>query len=195
MIYATREGHARRVAEDVAATPGVQQRRFDLIDAARIPEGFSLEEYSAAIVIASVHMGKHKPEIVRFVKDNAAKLNHVPSLFLSVSLSEVTAEDANAPPERRAQAQADVRRMIDRFLAETGWRPSHAAAVAGALTWSRYNFVIRFVMTRVAKKAGAPVDTTRDYEFTDWKELHRLVEEFAMSSPAAGVSGSPDQTQ
>jgi menaquinone-dependent protoporphyrinogen oxidase len=81
-------------------------------------------------------------------------------MFLSVSLSEVTAENTKAPPEKRAEAQADVNRIIESFLAETGWHPLHIAAIGGALMSSKYNFVIRFVMKRIAKKAGAPVDTT-----------------------------------
>jgi len=48
--------------------------------------------------------------------------------------------------------------------------------------YSKYNFVIRFVMKRIAKKAEAPVDTTRDYEFTDWTKLDLLVDEFVAST-------------
>ena len=39
----------------------------------------------------------------------------------------------------------------------------------------RYNFLIRFVMKRIARKAGAPTDTSRDYEFTDWSTLDAFV--------------------
>lgn len=183
VIYATREGHTRHIAEDVGATLATQGRSFDVIDAARIPGGFALEKYAAAIVSASLHLGKHELEIVKFVKDNLAELQQIPTLFLSVSLSEVTAEDSNAPPGKRAEAQADVKRTIDSFLAETGWHPSHIAAVAGALMYSRYNFVIRFVMRRIAANKGSPVDTSRDYEFTDWPKLRRLAEEFVQNIP------------
>jgi menaquinone-dependent protoporphyrinogen oxidase len=186
VIYATREGHTRHIAEDLAATLERQERSCELVDSARIPEGFSLAEYSSAIVSASLHLGAHEPEITEFVKRHLAELNRIPTLFLSVSLSEVTVEDANAPPEKRATAEADVKRTIDGFLKETGWHPSHIAAVAGALLYSRYNFVIRFVMRRIASKVGIPTDTTRDYEFTDWTKLHQVVEEFMRS-----ISGSP----
>ena len=33
-------------------------------------------------------------------------------------------------------------------------------------------------MRRIAKKAGAETDTSRDYEYTDWVALDRFVEEF-----------------
>ena len=70
------------------------------------------------------------------------------------------------------------------FLTETGWHPSHIGAVAGALIYSRYNFLIRLVTRRIARKAGAPVDTSRDYEFTNWTKLHKLIEGFVQSIPS-----------
>ena len=67
--------------------------------------------------------------------------------------------------------------MIDVFIEETGWRPARALPVAGALAYSRYNFIIKFLMKRIARKAGAPTDTSRDYELTDWAALDRFVGE------------------
>lgn len=32
-------------------------------------------------------------------------------------------------------------------------------------------------MTRITAKAGAPTDTSRDYEFTDWPPVDRFVRE------------------
>lgn len=181
VIYATHEGHTRHIAEDVSVTLGAQWRLFEVIDAACIPERFSLKKYCAAIVSASLHLGKHEPEILKFVKDNLSELQQIPTLFLSVSLSEVTVEDANAQPEKRAEARLDVKRTIDSFVAETGWQPSHIAAVAGASMYSRYKFAIRFAVRLIARKTGAPVDTSRDYEFTDWTKLRGLVEDFVQS--------------
>ena len=40
----------------------------------------------------------------------------------------------------------------------------------------------RFIMKLIAKSAGAPVDTSRDYEFTDWNKLDLLVEELIQST-------------
>ncbi|MEO8257290.1 MAG: flavodoxin domain-containing protein [Acidobacteriota bacterium] len=65
--------------------------------------------------------------------------------------------------------------MIDVFVEETAWRPARVLPVAGALAYSRYNFLIRFVMKRIARKAGAPTDTSRDYEFTDWSVLDAFI--------------------
>lgn len=183
VIYATRQGHARRIAEHVAANLRARHLAPDLVDAAYIPPGFTLKNYSAAIVSASVHLGKHESEIRNFVKRHVADLEQIPTAFFSVSLSEAGAEDPTAPPATRAQAQADVKQMIDTFLADTGWNPPYVKAVAGALMYLKYNFAIRFVMKRIARQAGKPTDTTRNYEFTDWTGVDQTVKELVESIP------------
>jgi menaquinone-dependent protoporphyrinogen oxidase len=32
-------------------------------------------------------------------------------------------------------------------------------------------------MKRISRKAGGPVDTSRDYEFTDWNRIDQLVDD------------------
>jgi menaquinone-dependent protoporphyrinogen oxidase len=54
--------------------------------------------------------------------------------------------------------------------------------VAGALAYSRYNVIVRFVMKRIARQAGGPMDASRDDELTDWAALDRFVGD-ALASP------------
>ncbi len=190
VVYATREGQTRHIAEHACGRLAAQQFACELVDAAHVPETFALENYAAVIAGASLHRAKHEPEMTAFVRRYLPQLQEIPTLFLSVSLSETTVEDPNAPPEKRDKAREDVKRTIDEFLAETGWRPTQIAGVAGALPYSKYNFVMRFVMKQIAKKAGGPTDTSRDYEFTNWTELDRLVTEFAGTLPAYVQKGS-----
>jgi menaquinone-dependent protoporphyrinogen oxidase len=68
--------------------------------------------------------------------------------------------------------------MIKTFLSETGWHPTRVLAVAGALTYSKYNFLLRFIMKRIARRAGASTDTSRDHEFTDWAAVDRALTDF-----------------
>jgi menaquinone-dependent protoporphyrinogen oxidase len=149
-----------------------------VLDAAHLPEDFSLGDYRRVLIAASVHQHRHEAEIVSFVKRHRADLEDMDTAFLSVSLSEAGAEDADAPPEKRAQAASDAQGMIDGFLAETGWHPSKIRAVAGALLYTQYNFILRFVMKRIAASAGGDTDTSRNYDYTNWAELDRFVEEF-----------------
>ena len=177
VLYATREGHTGRIAARLASTVRARGFSADVVDAAQIPAGFCLDAYSAAIIAASVHRGLHEREIIDFVKHHRDELERIQTAFLSVSLSEAGAEDSTATPRRRAQAAADVERMIADFLSETGWHPAKIKAVAGALRYSKYNFLLRFVMKRIAQRAGATTDTSKDHEYTGWAALDQLVDE------------------
>jgi menaquinone-dependent protoporphyrinogen oxidase len=45
--------------------------------------------------------------------------------------------------------------------------------------YSRYNFLKRQMMKRIAAQAGRDTDTARDYGYTDWKDLDRSTRGFA----------------
>jgi menaquinone-dependent protoporphyrinogen oxidase len=115
-------------------------------------------------------------------------LETMPTAFLSVSLSEAGVEDDEAARENRVKAAADVRAMIDDFLTETGWHPSKIKAVAGALMYTKYNFLVRLVMKRVARAAGESTDVSHDHVFTDWAALDIFVDE--LTAFLGGSSGA-----
>jgi menaquinone-dependent protoporphyrinogen oxidase len=197
ILYATCEGHTRRIAQHIADTLRSRGFSSELIDVAEPPMNLSLQDYGAAIIAASVHRGKHEAEMLSFVKTHVKDLENMPAAFLSVSLSEAGAEDKAAPAKRRTQAAADVQRMIDGFLSESGWHPSAVRPVAGALLYSKYNFLLRLIMKRIARQAGGDTDTSRDYEYTDWKSLDEFVcgiAEAAARSEQLGDSSAPPAT-
>jgi menaquinone-dependent protoporphyrinogen oxidase len=178
VFYATREGHTRKIAERVA--DDLRKRGFEAgVKNLHDKDAIKLSDYAGAILAASVHIGTHEPEMVAFVKQHRAELESMPSAFLSVTLSEVGAERANATAEEHARFVADVQGMLNRFFEDTGWHPRRVKPVAGALLYTKYNFLIRFVMRRIAKKAGAQTDTSRDYEYTNWVALDHFVDEVA----------------
>ncbi len=174
------------IAEHIGDAARARGFEADVVRAAELPAGFSLTAYSKAVVAASVHGGRHEKEIVDFVKRYVSELDGMPAAFISMSLSQAGAEDAAASPEQRAKAAAEVDHMMWRFLTETRWHPSKIKAVAGALMYSKYNFILRWVMKRVAKAAGASTDTSRDHEFTDWLALDRFLDNFLQIPVASG---------
>ena len=183
VFYATRQGHTQRVAEHVAATLRARGLEADVSNLRDRADGIVLDKYAGAVLAASIHLGKHEPEMIRFVKQHRPELEMMSTAFLSVNLTEAGVEDTNATPEQHTQSVALVQGMLDTFSAKTGWHPQRAKAVAGALLYTKYNFLLRFVMQQIAKKGGKDTDTSRDYEYTDWAVLDRFVEEFAAEIP------------
>jgi menaquinone-dependent protoporphyrinogen oxidase len=179
IFYATREGQTERIAERIGATLRASGLEPDLRNLKSDPEEITLDRYSAAILAASVHAGSHEPEMVKFAQRHRAQLDTMPNAFLSVTLSQVGVEDSSRPPAERDKFAADVASVLAKFRQETGWTPKCVKPVAGALPYSKYNFFIRYIMKRIARKAGAPTDTSRDYDFTNWTDLEAFATGFA----------------
>jgi menaquinone-dependent protoporphyrinogen oxidase len=176
VFFATREGQTCRIAERIADDLRGHGIDVDLQNV-REPRGsIPWDTYDAVCLAASVHIGHHEPEMIAFVRAHRAELVRASAAFVSVTLSQAGAQDAHATPAQRRRAVDDVEQMIRTFVRESGWQPAHVLPVAGALMYRRYNFLIRFIMKRIARKAGASTDASRNYEFTDWNALDRFVE-------------------
>ena len=169
VIYGTTEGQTAKVARflgDALRTAGVFTDVVDARDASPSPEG-----YDGVIVAASVHARGYQRAVRRWVRAWAAQLNEKPTAFISVCLAVL---------QREPKVQQELATIIDRFFASTGWNPSLTKSVAGALPYSRYNWLKRWAMVRIVRKAGGDTDTTRDYEYTDWADLRAFAEEFVL---------------
>jgi len=171
VFYATTEGQTRRIAERLAATLhglGFDSRAVDMAG----PEAAHVDwtRVRGAIVGASLHAGKHQKAADRFVRTHVADLNYLPTAFYSVSLS------AASKNQTEVKAAEDLARA---FPEARGWKPVHVASLAGRLAYREYGFFIRFVMKRIARKEGAPTDTSQDYELTKWEEVDWLAHELA----------------
>lgn len=62
IIYATREGQSRRIAEHLAAATRTRGFAADVINAAEIPPKLSVAGYAAILLVASVHIDQHQRE-------------------------------------------------------------------------------------------------------------------------------------
>jgi menaquinone-dependent protoporphyrinogen oxidase len=171
VFFATTEGQTRRIAERIAAR--LRQRSIDsrAIDmASPDAEAIDWARVRAAVVGASLHIGRHQKAAVAFVRRHLDALNGRPSAFFSVSLS---AGSAN-PVEVQAAAE-----LARRFVASAGWHPQQVDCLAGRLAYTQYGLLTRFFMRRIARKEGASTDTSRDHEYTDWNAVDALADRVA----------------
>jgi menaquinone-dependent protoporphyrinogen oxidase len=187
IFFATREGQTRKIAERLAADLRTHGIETDVMDVRSLRSPVDWSCYGVACVAGSVHAGHHERELIAFVRRHREALSARSAIFLSVTLSAAGAEDQTAPAVRREQSAADAQRMIELFVAETGWRPAWSSPLAGALAYTHYNFVVKFVMKRIARKQGASTDTSRDHEFTNWAAVDAIAERLvtAMATTAS----------
>jgi menaquinone-dependent protoporphyrinogen oxidase len=177
VVYATREGQTEKIARRLAAVLQAGGVGVELFDAEHPSRELDLERFGAALIGSPIRSGGYLPSIVRFVRDRRAFLARVPSAFFSVGL---------AIASRTGDGRAQTLRVVEKFVKKTGWRPQRVELIAGALPYSKYNFLIRFVMRRIAAHEGGDTDTSCDYEYTDWKAVDRFASEFIAESLAAG---------
>ena len=169
VVYGSTEGQTRRIADGIATRIREHGPEAETVDSTSLPADLDLGGVGAVIVAASVHQHRHQPSVMHFVKDNLARLQAVPTAFVSVSLAVAMAGE---------EGGREARSYVDRFLADTGWQPTEVHLAAGALLYTAYDFFKRQIMKFIVWKSGGPTETDQDYEFTDWAELSRFVDAF-----------------
>jgi menaquinone-dependent protoporphyrinogen oxidase len=178
--YASRDGQTRRIAERIAQRLQERGCVVDIVDVmAATPARLDVASCDAAIVASSIRMGKHAPQMLRFVRDHREALARIPNAFLAVSLSAYGIVDPAATDKRRSRARAEVEETFVRFARQTGWTPNVEHPVAGALLYRQYGFFIRNLLRFISRIVGASTDTSRDHEYTDWALVDRYADELA----------------
>jgi menaquinone-dependent protoporphyrinogen oxidase len=179
VIYGTTEGHTEQIATAIgialtAAGFDVHTIRAGTLDPRPA-------DYDGVIVSASVHGGRYQEAVGYWIRTHAAELQQKPSAFVSACLG-VLQHDPNV--------DAELDGIIHRFIDPLGWQPTVIKPVAGALLYTKYNPLMRWMMKRIAGKAGGGTDTSRDYDYTDWDDLNVFAEEFGRRV-AAAVAAEP----
>jgi menaquinone-dependent protoporphyrinogen oxidase len=175
ILYGTTDGHTHAIADAIGRSLQLGGLQADVIEAGSFEP--VMHQYDGVIVAASVHAGKYQPSVARCVTQHAAELNRCPSAFVSVSLGILQKSDP--------KVMADLSAIVDRFTRRTGWTPGVVKHVAGALMYTRYNVLKRWIMKRIAAGAGGDTDTSKDFDYTDWNELRAFADEFGRRLAAA----------
>lgn len=178
VFYVTSSGHTQRIAERFAArmqANGISSGAVNLADPAAA--AVSWADVRGAMVTLPLWLGRFDRTARAFASRYRVPLSAMPSLFVAVSLSA-----ASQQPGEREFALDEAKR----FVVETGWTPSSVASVAGALSYTRYNPLVRWMMRRYAEREGNPTDTTRDHVLTDWETIDRLADDLAEQIQSGG---------
>lgn len=176
IFYATSEGQTARIAERLAVL--FRERGFSstAIDVSS-PQAavFDWTPVKAALVGASLHIGRHQTAASRFVRAHVQRLNAHPSAFFSVSLSAASKNPSEVETARRIARD---------FCVAAGWTPDRILPIGGRLAYSKYGWLTRWMIRRIARKEGGPTDTSRDYEMTDWSVVESLAAEIVRQTEA-----------
>ena len=178
LTYHSQEGQTAKVADRIAT---VLRREGATVEAASTQENPSPEGFDGIILGDSIHVGRHSRSLRRWITHHTDALDAAPVAVFQVSLT-----SAQDDPEHRDEAHQLLQRLLD----ATGLDPDLVGLFAGALAYTRYGWVKRHLMTRIAQAQGDDTDTSVDHEYTDWA----AVEQFAIDALALfndASSGDP----
>ena len=168
ILYGTTEGQTRKIAHFIEAV--LQNAGHQVTVADTTTEPPTPKEFDAVIIGASIHMHKYQSAVKHYIRKHVAELNQMPGAFFSVSL----AAASGLEDEHR-----EVQKITIDFLEQTGWKPLITSQIAGALKYTEYDYFKRLIMKMISKKEGGATDTSQDYEYTNWDEVTKFVNEFA----------------
>lgn len=174
IVYGTTEGHTRQLCEFVAGRLREHDHEPILADATKGPPDPA--GFDAALLAASLHIGRYQAALVHFARRRHEALNAMPSGFISVSLSA-----AGENPDD----WAGLGECLDRFRQETLWAPRAVHQAAGAIRYSQYDFFKRLALKHIASRRGRTTTTAHDYDLTDYGALERFALEFLAANQSA----------
>jgi menaquinone-dependent protoporphyrinogen oxidase len=170
ILYGTTDGHTAKIAGVLGSTLTQMGCIAHVIRAGGSLRDISPDSYDAVFVAASVQAGRYQKTVRRWVRLHHELLQARPAAFVSVCLAVLQHQPA---------VDQRLREMVAAFSTETGWRPEQVKQVAGALPYTRYGWLKKRLMRRIARKAGGGTDIGKDYEYTDWNDLRTFAHTFA----------------
>lgn len=166
ILYLTRDGQTKKIAEHLATNFSEDTSEvLSLKEHIDIPTE-KLQSFDTIVIGASIRYGHFNPLLEKFIHQHHALLNSKKSAFFSVNL---TARKANRnTPETNVYTR--------KLLAKIKWQPDLVEVIAGALYYPRYRWFDRIMIRFIMKMTGGDIDTSKEYEYTNWQQ----VSEFAI---------------
>ena len=180
IAYGSAFGQTAKIVERVAARLTGSGHQVTIWKGDELPPGASLAGFDAVLVAGSVIFGRHQPYLDAFVRANLARMNALPTAFLSV---------CGVLAGTWEQGPAEARRYEARFLKRTGWKPRLVKSFAGGLPYTRYGVITRWLMKLISRRIGRPTDTSRDWDLTDWDAVDHFAEALGALGATASVAG------
>jgi menaquinone-dependent protoporphyrinogen oxidase len=170
VVYGTREGQTKKIAEFIEQELKGWGHKVTLLSARQIPKDFRMTDYDGIVAGGPLHMTKYPKELVRFIKRNSDFLYSIPTAFFTVCLGVM---------EKSEDTKLHLRTIEQKFFVDSKWYPTIHTTFAGALIYSKYNWLVRFFIKRIAAKGGGSTDVTKDTEYTNWSDVRNFVKDFS----------------
>jgi menaquinone-dependent protoporphyrinogen oxidase len=173
LLFSSRYGQTEKITRFLAQQ--LQNAGFEVdLRSTDGPLPQVLFQYNAIVLASSVYRGRFSQALVQW----AERQDHLPLAIPTYTvLVHLNAADKH-PEARPAEKQ-----MMDAFEKALGCKSVMRGHFAGALNYTRYNFIVRWMMKKISKRFGGPLDTSQDHELTDWGEVQKFADQILNSKP------------
>lgn len=163
IAYATTDGQTEKIADFLADQlnqfgHSVTRGQFSKAEPVPPPQG-----YDAVLLGSPVRFDKYNADFARYVDTHLDALKQTKTVAF-FSVSGVAASSRQAVRDKASDYMAG-------FEQAHRWKPHLEANFAGAIKYTQYNPLLRWVMKRISKSTGRDTDTSRDWEYTDWQKV------------------------
>lgn len=173
IIYGSSEGHTSKIAhylDQQARNQGFSSSSVNVQPIKSVATLTNKIKHSDCVIIGgSVHLGQHQLKIKRLLETHLSLIQSKPSVFFSVSLM------AASP---RSVDRDLAKKQAQQFLHDQGWQPDKMWTIAGALLYTHYSWMTRMLVKWQVGRRDGDTDTSRDYIYTDWKDLELKLKRF-----------------
>lgn len=181
ILYASKHGQTGKIASFLGNELKNMGHTVDVLNCRHVSKYLRAENYDGVVIGAPVYSHRYPRSIQKWVRVHSHLLNKMPAAFFTVCLASLR-EDPNAHHEIMA--------IEDEFFRKTRWHPKRSTAFLGALSYSKYSWLVRRMMQAIARRAGGETDVSHDYEYTNWREVRRFAHEFVQDLGAARIQAA-----
>ena len=172
-IYSTVDGHTIEICERLAAIAEAAGFEPTLVELTPDTSP-DLDAYDRVVIGASIRYGKHRPEVARFINENAGILDAKRGAFFSV----------NAVARKPEKKDPDTNPYVRKFLAAIDWQPALIGIFGGRIHYAKYGFIDRTMIRFIMWMTKGPTDPNANVDFTDWDEVEAFGRAVCKSAPA-----------
>lgn len=175
VIYQSKYGQTEKIASFIAGQLKSAGFMTDMLNVQR-PRTVSLNDYDGFILGGALYSRRFPKKLSKWISENVDGLNKRPSAFFAVCL---------AVMQKEPKVREDLEHILGKFLRQNNWSPDRHRVFAGALSYTKYGWVMKQVMKLISRSSHGATDTSRDQEYTDWSEVSQFVKDFVRILPSA----------
>ncbi len=164
IVYGTTEGQTSKIARFMENLLLKDRHEVVLANASKHPP--EPDGFDAILIGSSIHLNKYNTSIKRYVQDHISALSKRTTAFFSVSMAIVS----DIPKK-----QEEVKQIAQGFLENTGWDANGIWHIAGALKFTKYDYLMKMAMRSIARKEDGHIDINTDYEYTYCTKVKNLI--------------------